>query len=94
MTGHDLAAPYRGKYRSRKEALAMAKPLRSFLETALSDLPVIPVLSAQRGDIVLVNRGRDVSLGLIALNGREILAASKAGYLRLPVSLAESAWRV
>jgi len=95
MTGTDLAAPYRGRYSSRKEALRLGNgALRGFLEEALSELPSIPVLCAQRGDIVLVQRPRDVSLGLIALNGKAILAASRKGFMLFSLSLAVRAWRV
>lgn len=101
MTGTDLAAPYRGQYRSRKEALLLAKrntgkqSIRALLEFVLKDLPTIPVLCAQRGDIVLVKRGaNDVSLALVSLDGKTLLAASKEGFLRLPLTLGIKAWRI
>lgn len=100
MSGVDLAASFRGRYHSRKEALAVAKKrtgkasLRLLIETALADLPAVSVLSAQRGDILLVKRSRDVSLGILSLNGKEIVAAAAEGFLRLPLSLALRAWRV
>lgn len=98
MTETDLAARYRGQYHSRSEALALAKrhsgSLREFLGYALADLPQIPVPCAQRGDIVLVRRSRDVSLGIVSLDGRTILAAAKEGFLRLSRNLGVRAWRV
>lgn len=102
MTGTDLASPFRGCYRSRAEALALAKsyagkpslPLligKALYERGLGE---VPLLSAQRGDILLVKRANARSLGILALNGKEILAASETGYLRLDVSRAIRAWRV
>ncbi len=100
MTGRDLAEEYRNQYRSRREAMTLvkertgARTLRRFLETSLSSLPCIPVAMAQRGDIVLVKRAREVSLGVIALNGKLIAAASAEGFLYLPLTLGLTAWRV
>jgi cell wall-associated NlpC family hydrolase len=102
MTGTDLAAPYRGRYHSRKQALALAKQhtgkasLRALLTAVLDPLPAVPVLLAQRGDIVLVRRGKhDVSIAIVSLDGRTILAASNTeGFVRLPLALGIRAWRV
>src|SRR6185437_16001334 len=94
MTGRDLAADVRGRYRSRKEALALAqdrtgtRSIRALIETLLCDLPEVAPRMAQRGDIVLVKRASDVSLGLVALNGKEILAASRGGFVHLSMSRA------
>jgi hypothetical protein len=49
---------------------------------------------AQRGDIVLVQRGKSHSLGVVGLNGREVVAAAEDAFLRLPLNLAICAWRV
>jgi len=100
MTGTDIAAEFRGKYSSRKEALSLAlsyagkRSVRALVEKGLGALPVVPVLCAQRGDIALVKRSRDVSLGLVALDGKAILAAGRDGLLRLPLTLGLRAWRV
>jgi hypothetical protein len=42
----------------------------------------------------MVKRAKDVSLGIIALNGRLIAAASAEGFLYLPLSLGLIAWRI
>jgi hypothetical protein len=102
MTDTDIAAEFRGKYHSRSEALAICKQhsgsrsVRSLIVMALceQDLPEVPVASAQRGDIVLVRRTADHSLGIVGLNGKEIIAVSAEGYLRLRLTLASRAWRV
>jgi hypothetical protein len=100
MTGTDIAARWRGRYRSRKEALAVVKDctgtrsIRAFLLHALADLPSIPVAYAQRGDLVLLRRPSDYSLGVLSLNARTILAPSACGYGHAPLALAVHAWRV
>jgi hypothetical protein len=53
-----------------------------------------PVFHARRGDVVLIRRGRDYSLGLVALNGRDIVLASVHGLWTIPVSSAVRAWHV
>ena len=102
MTGIDLAAPYRGKYSTRAEALrAISEQLGTASIQAVAEnaaathhMPEVPVLHAHRGDMVLVARGRDFSLGLVALNGRDAIVASKFGLWRLSLSRAVRAWQV
>lgn len=100
MIGRDLAAAFRGRYASRKEAIDLAREttgrasVRAIAALALGELPAVPVLCAQRGDVLAVRRGRDVSLGILALNGKEIFGVAERGFLRLPLSLACAAWRV
>ena len=55
---------------------------------ATHHMPEVPVSHAHRGDMVLVARGRDYSLGLIALNDRDVMVAFKRGLWRLPLSCA------
>lgn len=102
MTGTDLAVRFRGKYRSRKEALQLAKretgrgSIRALIEKTIKEfgLREVPLPYTQRGDIVLVAQKDAYLLGILALNGKEILAASKTGFLRLPLSRAVCAWRI
>jgi len=106
MTGMDLAAPFRGQYRSRKAALqairayAGSSSVQAIAEKVFSEhgLEKIPVLEAGRGDIVLLERSIDYSLGLIDFNGRDVLVISRRGLWRLPLSQlrlqAVCAWRV
>ena len=100
MTGFDLAFDVRGKYHSRREALELAqertgmRSVRVLIEAILSPLPEVSPNMAQRGDIVLVKRASDVSLGLIALNGKEILATARSGFVRMSLHRASRAWRV
>ena len=102
MTGVDLAAAYRGKYSTRKGALqAICEQLGTASIQAVAahtaaahHMPEVPVLRAHRGDMVLIARKRDHSLGLVALNGRDVIVASKRGLWRLPLSRAVRAWHV
>ena len=102
ITGVDLAAPFRGKYSNRKGALHAiceqigAASIRAVAENAAAThhMPEVPVPRAHRGDMVLIARGRDYSLGLVALNGRDVIVASKCGLWRLPLSGAVRAWQV
>jgi hypothetical protein len=51
-------------------------------------------LCAQRGDAVLLRKGRVSSLGIVAMHGTEILTPGARGIVRRPLSLATRAWRV
>ena len=102
MTGIDLATSYRGEYSTRKGAL---RAIREQLGTASIQAVVenaatvhhmleVPVPLAHRGDMVLIARGREYSLGLVALNGRDVIVTSRRGLWRLPLSCAVRAWHV
>lgn len=102
MTGVDIAAAFRGRYHSRAEAMDLCeqysggRSIRYLVTKALREQGLVqaPASTAQRGDIVLVRRGTSYSLGIVGLNGREIVAAAEHAYLRLPLNLAVCAWRV
>jgi hypothetical protein len=87
MTGIDPAIDFRGTYGSRAEALqAMRRhtgssSVRKVVEhvTARHGMGKVPVLRLQRGDIALIKRPRDYSLGIVALNGREVLVRAAKG---------------
>ena len=102
MTGVDLADSYRGAYSTRAGALqAIGEQLGTASIQAVAahaaaahHMPEVPVHQAHRGDMVLIARGREYSLGLVALNGRDVIVASKRGLWRLPLSCAVRAWQV
>ena len=102
MTGVDLATYYRGKYSTRTGALhAIGEQLGTASIQAVAanaaaahQMPEVPVPHAHRGDMVLVACGRDYSVGLIALNGRDVIVTSRRGLWRLPLSRAVRAWQV
>ena len=102
MTGTDLAASYRGTYSTLGGALhAIREQLGTASILAVAEnaaaahqMPEVPVLRAKRGDMVMLARDRDYSLGLVALNGRDVIVTSKRGLWRLPLSCAVRAWQV
>jgi hypothetical protein len=103
MTGVDIAAEFRGRYHSRAEAMTVCEQYtgrRSVMRlvwTALNQqgFSLLPKINlAQRGDVVLVRRANDYSLGIIGMSGDEILALAEQSFLRLPLNLAIFAWRV
>jgi hypothetical protein len=102
MSGVDVAADLRGTYTNRREAFASIK---SICGTATMEaigcylagkygLPEVPVLTAQRGDPILLRHGQRSSLGIVALHGTEILSPYQSGILRLPLSHATRAWHL
>lgn len=54
----------------------------------------IPVLNAQRGDVALVLAARGESLGIVALDGRNVLSPGEKGLVPLPLKTALKAWRI
>lgn len=102
MTGTDPAAHFRGHYGSAKGAIAMMREmygLRSVgdLVSAVAaehGMVEVPVARARRGDVVLVKRPRDFSLGLLALNGGQILGPQKVGLGAVPRFAGSRAWNV
>ena len=96
MTGEDLAENFRGRYRSRVEALALVGTPEAVLagEAIRRGLLEIPPVRAGRGDVAILGGKRHSTLGLLSLNGHEILAAGRRGFLRLPRSRAARAWRI
>ena len=101
MTGVDVASTLRG-YTNRAEAFNRIATLcgTPTMEAiaghlaVLHGVPEVPVLCAQRGDVVLLRSGRRSSLGIVAMHGTEILTPYRAGLLRLPLSHARRAWHI
>ena len=97
MTGVDPAARFRGAYASAREARRMmraagAGSLAAMVEAITSEhsMPEVPVRYAQRGDVALIG----CTLGLVALNGRDVVVPSSRGLWRVPMARAVRAWRV
>jgi hypothetical protein len=97
MTGVDVALPLRDKYSNRLEAFAAIEALcGSPTMEAVAEylarehgIPEVPILSAQRGDAVVLKRGRRSTLGIVAMHGTEILTPYKDGILRVPLTQAQ-----
>lgn len=102
ITGTDPAAPFRDRYSSLKGARREMKEYCGSpsvanvvaLVASRHGMPEIPPLCAGRGDIVLITRPPGFSLGLVALNGREIVVTAQSGLELISLSLAVRAWRV
>jgi hypothetical protein len=102
MTGVDPARDFRDKYQSRGEAYRAIKAATGATSvqaivasiTAKLQMPEIPVRRAQGGDVVLIERARDYSLGLMALNWSEIIVCQARGLGRISLNHAVQAWRV
>jgi hypothetical protein len=102
MTGVDPAQDFRGNYNSRGEAYRSIKAatgsgsVQAIVAniTAKLQMPEIPVRRAQTGDIVLIERARDFSLGLIALSWSEIIVCRARGLCRISLTHSVRAWRV
>ena len=97
MTGVDPAAAYRGTYASKAEARNAARgSVQATVEAVCAEhgMKETAVSFARRGDVALVGSRRDCSLGIVALNGREIVLTSSAGLWRVPLGTAVRAWHV
>lgn len=95
MTGTDVAANFRGAYSSAREARRLGS-VRKITEQVTAEfcMDEVPPLRAQRGDVVLIKRARDYSLGIVDLSGSHLAVAVKTGVARIPLSEATRAWRV
>lgn len=101
MTGVDVAAELRG-YSSRREAFdriaaacgsrSMAK-IADHLAAKFGILEISPAF-AQRGDPVQLERGAKAKLGVVGMNGYEVLIPYRDGLLRVPKRLALRAWHI
>lgn len=99
MTGFDPAHDLRGKYDSEESAYAlMREKFNGGIEKTVSALArrsgfeEIPVLMAQRGDVLLVgNRGRQAS-GIVGMDGQAVIFPKELTHL--PIRHARRAWRV
>jgi hypothetical protein len=101
MTGTDLAVEYRGKYTDEAGAAAVmvaiagGPTVEDVMVKAAKDynLKEVPVLMAQRGDILLFELSTGKTLGIVSHDGIHALASGKTGLERLRVKDATRAWR-
>lgn len=94
LTGIDLAAAHRGRYRSRRTARAYLAGLgfRGPATLLSSILPGCPTAQARRGDIVMAHGMAGVCYGKVALMvGRQ---GDVDGLMRVPAAEWSRAWRV
>lgn len=102
ITGTDLAAPFRGKYSSLSQVRKAIRDytgspsVRALAERIATEHQMrgVSIRRARRGDLVLLKRPRDYSLGLVDLNGKQIIVVFDRGLTRLPLTDAFLAWRI
>lgn len=102
VTGIDAGLPFRGQYRTRRQASALMKAhcgkpsLEPFIDALMAQhgFLEIPPLFAGRGDVVLVPTKARHHLGVMDLNGRDVLSVCEEGIARTPITTACRAWRI
>lgn len=98
MTGLDPMAELRGQYDSPLSAARVLGP--GGLATTVEELASVagfvrvPVLTAQRGDLVLVMVDDAPALGFVDLAGRITVPAQPRGWRTFPLRSGLRAWRV
>jgi len=92
MTGVDPGERFRGAYSSCEEARRLGYVVPRIVEQVCAehDMKQVPALLARRGDVALVKR----SLGIVALNGSDVILISQTGLSYISLSLARRAWHV
>lgn len=94
LTGEDHAAAFRGRYASRREAVALLATLGG-LEAVLTSVlgpRLAQARQAQRGDVVLTRTPGGPAVGVCC--GARAAFAAPTGLTFLPPSAWASAWRV
>lgn len=105
MTGEDIAASCRDAYGDAEGAVrvCIAACGSASLEAmaahiaGLSEMREVPALMAQRGDMVALApqvEGFDACLGIVDLTGRQAMALTDGGLVRVDLSFVRRAWRV
>jgi hypothetical protein len=103
QTGAQIGQRFAGTYSTRREALIAMKNYcgKPSLGLSISKLMkeydfdvLISALYAQRGDAVLAPNGNDQFLGVLDLNGRDVLSVGENGVRRVPISVSCRAWRI
>jgi len=100
MTGLDLAADFRGRYRSQAGAGVVLKRacgggLEALVEARAAEhgIAEVPVAFAQRGDVVLLDSEAGPALG-ICLGASAALPRADQGFASIDMAAARRAWAV
>jgi hypothetical protein len=100
MTGTDIAARLRGRYKTQLGAARVMRRLAGDLEAVAQQVAyefaireVTPSF-ARRGDLLLLDTPLGPSLGIVAMNGHTAEFKVNDGLLRVPVSTCRRAWRI
>lgn len=96
MTGTDMAAPYRGNYETLAEGYLLLRRsgYEDAIEIAAENLPSIPPLQAQVGDVAVVmpEGSNEPALGIV--QGPFVYVLREDGLGHVPLSDAIRAFRV
>lgn len=94
MTGHDLAAPFRGKYRTIKAGITATKKagLIDHVGVAANALTEVHPAYAQVGDLAVLMDGTHAVLGVV--QGAMIYVLKAEGLGLMPLTDAVRAFRV
>lgn len=100
LTGSSLFAEHYGQYSCAEESAGYLwtlgiDDLKDLAVLVLGE-PLATPKMAQRGDVVVFATELGPALGIVDLSGRKILALnpSQTGFVRLPLAVADAAWRV
>lgn len=103
QTGTDIASDFRGKYHDQASALATIKSVcggtsvadaAAYCATKHGLEELTHPLSAQRGDLVVVENDGNLVAGLVHLNGRGIAVVGEKGWFLVPITSVKRAWRI
>ncbi|MGN6146871.1 MAG: DUF6950 family protein [Mesorhizobium sp.] len=96
MTGEDIAAGYRGRYRTERGALGVMKRagFTNLADVAASKLPEIHISQARMGDVAAIPTDTPFGFVLGIVNGEMILALRPDGVGLAPLLSATRAFRV
>ena len=94
MTGHDMAAPWRGRYTTLRGGIRVLRRAGFIDHIALtaSLFPEIPPLSAQPGDLAVVPTDEGPALGVV--QGEAVYLLGPTGLGLVSLLLAQRAFRV
>jgi hypothetical protein len=106
LTGVDLAADFRSKYDSLLTAMKAMREFTGQDETetlvesvaekvaALNEIQEVPLLMAQRGDVILLDSPLGKGLGILGLRGTTVHCAGHDGIVDVPLEECLRAWRI
>lgn len=95
MTGVDIAAEFRGRYKTARGARKVMRGDMAQMMARVSQtygMPAIPPLAAQRGDMVMIDTPLGDALGICV--GSRVACAGPDGLVYVPIAQALLAWRV
>jgi len=95
LTGHDVAAPWRGRYRTQRGALRHIAAYGGTFTGAFTRLfgaEPVPVAQARRGDVADLVRAGVHHLGVVS--GAHVAFLGEQGIIMVPRSQTLQVWRI